>query len=373
MSDRSAIEWTDATWNPIVGCSIVSPGCTNCYAMKMAARIEKMNRTGGSGSSYVNHYDGTTRSVNGNVVWTGKLARASEKTLLEPLGRKKPTKYFVNSMGDLFHEDCPDEWIDRVFAVMALCPQHTFQILTKRAERMRDYLIGPHRSRWASVITKLIVENVIKSDYEAAKATAAIWETVALPTIWLGVSCERQQEADERIPLLLQTPAAVRFISAEPLLGAIDASKFMWPVCGWWRSTHKSYEEAKAAGAECGLERQSLVHADRRFLDWVIVGGESGPDARPFNVTWARSIIDQCHAANVPVFVKQLGRRPYWDCVNGCGKWAEHVRFTRGLIDGSAADALTLKDRKGGDWSEWPDDLRIREFPRSSLLREAAE
>ena len=126
----SNIEWTGDTWNPIVGCSIKSPGCTNCYAMPMAARIEATGVT--------DIYDGLTEPSKGGPVWTGKLA-FSEKALLKPLQRKKPQTYFVNSMGDLFHEDAPDEWIDKVFAVMALCPQHTFQVLTKRSDRMRDY------------------------------------------------------------------------------------------------------------------------------------------------------------------------------------------------------------------------------------------
>jgi protein gp37 len=131
MAD-SKIEWTERTWNPIVGCSVVSPGCTNCYAMKMAARIEAMGNQA--------RYRGTTKKVNGNSVWTGKLAIAPDATISEPLRRRKPTTYFVNSMGDVFHEDLPDEWIDRVFAVMALSPRHTFQVLTKRAGRMRAYV-----------------------------------------------------------------------------------------------------------------------------------------------------------------------------------------------------------------------------------------
>ncbi|WP_146090272.1 DUF5131 family protein, partial [Rhodoblastus acidophilus] len=139
MGDKSKIDWTDATWNPIVGCSIVSPACTNCYAMAMARRIECMK----SGTAY----EGTTRlSVNGTPVWTGKVAQAVEHALTQPLRWRRPRKIFVNSMGDLFHESVPDEWIDRVFAVMALAPQHTFQILTKRAKRMRDYLFHPTRS-----------------------------------------------------------------------------------------------------------------------------------------------------------------------------------------------------------------------------------
>lgn len=193
---NTKIEWTEATWNPIVGCSIVSPGCTNCYAMKMAARIEAMGNQP--------RYAGTTRKVNGNVVWTGKLALAPEATLSEPLRRRKPTTYFVNSMGDLFHEDCPDEWIDRVFAVMALSSGHTFQVLTKRADRMRAYV-----STW---FERLATKEVIV-DHPTGRANFASlvdWSVLpsVLPNVWLGVSAERQQEANERVPLLLDTPAS---------------------------------------------------------------------------------------------------------------------------------------------------------------------
>ena len=158
-------------------------GCSNCYAMAMAARVEAI-RAGAT------HYAGTTKKVNGKAVWTGKVVLAPDHILTAPLHWKRRRKVFVNSMGDLFHEAIPDEWIDRVFAVMARCPQHAFQVLTKRAMRM-----------W---------------NYAAARGSSV------LRSVWLGVSAERQQEADERIPLLLQTPAAVRFVSCEPLLGSID-------------------------------------------------------------------------------------------------------------------------------------------------------
>jgi protein gp37 len=260
----SPIEWTEHTWNPIVGCSIVSPGCTNCYAMKMARRIDAMG--------VVNHYNGCTKVVNGNAVWTGKLARASDDILLQPLRRKKPTIYFVNSMGDLFHEDVPDEWIDKVFAVMALCPQHTFQVLTKRSERMRRWFDGD-RADSVGLAMLTIVERIPHGHRRVP------WP---LRNVWLGVSTERQQEADERIPHLLQTPAAVRFVSAEPLLGPIDL---------------------RVPEIDLGIGKFGC-HPD---LDWVIVGGESGPKARPMHVGWARDLRDQCDAAGVKFFFKQHG------------------------------------------------------------------
>jgi protein gp37 len=286
MSNNSAIEWTDATWNPIVGCSIVSPGCTNCYAMKMAARIQKMNRTGGSNSNYVNHYDGTTKSVKGSAVWTGKLALAPDKLFLKPLSRRAPTIYFVNSMGDLFHEDCPDEWIDRVFAVMALSPQHTFQVLTKRAARMRDYCLTLGRHHEVDRVS--IAMKQIHTDHGFG-ANGAFYTMGAIgwhfKNIWLGVSTERQQEADERIPLLLRTPAAVRFISAEPLLGPINLTSI----------NHRGVVGGHSALHDRGLGK----------LDWVITGAESGPGARECAIEWVRGIKEMCIDAGVPFFWKQ--------------------------------------------------------------------
>lgn len=279
---KTSIEWTEHTWNPIVGCSIVSPGCTNCYAMKMAARIEAMGNQP--------RYAGTTRKVNGNAVWTGKIAQAPDSVLLAPLRRKKPTTYFVNSMGDLFHEDCPDEWIDPVFAVMALTPQHTYQVLTKRPARMRAYF--SHAGRLNSI-------NGQKWSLLGAPRGSKIrhgggeWMSpcLPLPNVWLGVSAERQQEWDERTDHLRNTLAAIRFVSAEPLLGQIYATKALHePDCD-------IIEHGIAGTCTC----------DKPRLDWVIVGGESGHGARSMHPDWARSLRDQCTAAGVAFFFKQWG------------------------------------------------------------------
>jgi hypothetical protein len=186
MTGKCKIQFTDATWNPLAGCSIVSPGCTNCYAMRQAARIERM---GGA-----DHYVGLTEMVNGKPVWTGKVALASERTLLAPLRWKKPRKIFVNSMSDLFHESVPDEWIDRIFAVMALCPQHTFQVLTKRSKRMREYLLTP----WTRVNIGDRVGNIsADGDNDHDAFIDGPWP---LPNVWLCVTAEDQTRADERIP-----------------------------------------------------------------------------------------------------------------------------------------------------------------------------
>jgi protein gp37 len=326
------IEWTEKTWNPIVGCSIVSPGCTNCYAMKMAARIERM---GGAPQ-----YDGTTKPSRAGAVWTGKVTLA-EKALLEPLKRKKPTMYFVNSMGDLFHEDVPDDWIDRVFAVMALCPQHTFQVLTKRSARMRAYC------------TKMFVEvdEWDRIEIAAVGLGATLDQALdagnlfdkPLPNIWLGVSAEDQTRADERIPDLLDTPAAVRFVSVEPLLGAIDLRKLEQSRHGYTDSL-RGYMQG---GSGC-------AKAERRRIDWVIVGGESSKGARPMHPDWARSLRDQCAEADVAFFFKQWGE--YADhtelhsASNKCGAASDLVITPGGHTIGGGSKAY------GGfvdlDWEE---------------------
>lgn len=263
------IEWTEKTWNPIVGCSVLTPGCTNCYAMKMAWRLANNPATP--------HYAGTVEKVKGKPVWTGKVALAPDRVLTEPLRRRKPTTYFVNSMGDLFHEDVPDAWIDRVFAVGALCPHHILQILTKRGERMREYLTSRHTP--IRICTRL--QRLDPHDAPSWPLFESQWP---LANVWLGVSAERQAEADERIPDLLDTPAAVRFLSAEPLLGPVDFD-------GMWEPHPNP-----------GMHINML-----ESLDWVIAGGESGPGARPMHPDWARALRDQCQAAQVPFFFKQWG------------------------------------------------------------------
>jgi protein gp37 len=335
MSGKTSIEWTEQTWNPIVGCSIVSPGCTNCYAMKMAARIEAMGNQP--------RYAGTTKKVNGNAVWTGKLAQAPDSVLLAPLKRKKPTTYFVNSMGDLFHEDCPDEWIDRVFAVMALSPQHTFQVLTKRAPRMRDYMnerwqgtpaikIGDldivagaptgRRSQIEEACEPFLQKlNLVDTDndtlWTAEGACKAMQWSWPLPNVWLGVSTERQQEADERIPLLLQTPAAIRFISAEPLLGPIDLTRLCL-LAQKPGSIRAGIHINALAGKYCesGMPYTGAWDVTKPAptippirLDWVICGGESGHGARQMAPSWAVSLRDQCAASGTAFFMKQMTKK----------------------------------------------------------------
>jgi protein gp37 len=250
---KTSIEWTEKTWNPIIsGCSIISQGCQNCYAMKMAGRLEAME---------IKKYKGLTRKTSkGKIIWNGKInIDLNDKALYEPLKTKKPTMYFVNSMTDLFHEDVPFEAIDKIMAVIALCPQHTFQVLTKRADRMKEYFDTPY------LYKKIRGEAVgITNDFTLGSID------LPLPNLWLGVSVENQEQADIRIPYLLETPAQVRFLSCEPL-----------------------------------LEQVYLPSLPK--IDWVIVGGESGKDTRPMHPDWVRYIRNQCEATGVKFFFKQWG------------------------------------------------------------------
>jgi protein gp37 len=276
MADGTHIEWTDATWNIVNGCSVVSPGCTNCYAMRLA------------GTRLRNHpsREGLTQENKAGPVWTGEV-RFNEKVLTDPLRWRKPRRIFVCAHGDLFHDNVPDEWIARVFAVMALCVQHQFQVLTKRPERMREYLRGWDRNTNGHIMalaqelkpSSLWNGNVFQAHHEMA-------EKGYIPNVWLGVSVEDQQRADERIPILLDTPAAIRWLSCEPLLGPVDLSKVF------------------ACSDEDGAY---LNDAPILGLDWVVAGGESGPGARPMHPGWARSLRDQCAAAGVPFLFKQWG------------------------------------------------------------------
>ena len=257
------IEWTDETWNPVRGCSIVSKGCTHCYAMRQAHRFS------GPGQPY----EGLTTMSKGGPVWTGKV-RLVPELLDAPLRWTKPRRVFVNSMSDLFHEDVPHEFIARLFATMMEARQHTFQILTKRPERM------------LATMKQFVDEN--------DEFGGELPDDVPPRNVWLGVSVEDQASADERIALLLQTPAAVRWISAEPLLGPIPNMDVHLVV--------RRYRDGRYYASEDGPDGGMLTR-----LHWIVAGGESGPRARPSHPDWFRSLRDQCAAAGVPFFFKQWG------------------------------------------------------------------
>lgn len=316
MSDGTKIEWTDASWNVINGCTVVSPGCTNCYAMRLA----------GTRLKHIDSRKGLTQDSKAGPVWTGEV-RLHEPALLEPLRWKRPRRIFVCAHGDLFHEAVPDAWIDRVFAVMALAPQHVFQLLSKRADRMRAYLSDPNTVRRVyDTVCDMVIDGDLKviliaagSDPEWSPPGAHVYlGQWPLPNVWLGVSVEDQTRADERIPILLDTPAAVRWISAEPLLGMVDLIRIdpgdlgRYDVLGKWPANYRG-------------------HPSGNRLDWIVVGGESGSGARPMKEEWARLIVLQCRDAGVSVFVKQL---------SGPNSRAIH------------------------DIEQFPADLRIREYPK---------
>lgn len=262
MGDKSAIEWTDATWNPVTGCTKVSQGCKNCYAERVFPRPYP----GRKFTDVQTHPD----------------------RLEQPLRWKKPRRIFVNSMSDLFHEDVPNEFIFDVFTIMARAHWHTFQVLTKRPERMAE----------------LVAEPVEDGEEPPPR------------NIWWGVSVEDQATADERIPLLQQTPAAIRFLSCEPLLGNMNIERYLV------RKNVGGPGEATTYG-----------------VDWVIAGGESGPKARPSHPDWFRSLRDQCAAAGVPYFFKQ---------------WGEFAIANLGNIDAAREDFFLGRD--GGNETDRPID-----------------
>lgn len=273
------IQWTEKTWNPIVGCSIESAGCTNCYAMKMAWRLEQCGNAP--------HYDGTTKRVNGNPVWTGKLAVAPHHILDKPRRWKSPRMIFANSMGDLFHEDLTFHQIDMVFDVMVNTPQHIYQVLTKRSGIMREYMERmPERQKEWSCHAGL--------------------DDISWPpkNIWLGVSIEDGRQL-HRVRDLIRTPAAVRFLSCEPLLGEIDLETVDDGESVLHRECWGECACPVPPAENCRNGREGEV----RGIDWVIAGGESGPGHRPMDLDWARSLRDQCAAAAVPFFYKQTGGR----------------------------------------------------------------
>ena len=337
----SKIEWTGETWNPTVGCSLVSPGCTHCYAMKMANRLESMAH--GDERHPLEHYRGSTKVVNSKPVWTGQVNVAPDHILLKPLSWKKPRRIFVNSMSDLFHEDAPDEWIDEVFAVMALCPQHTFQILTKRSKRMREYCENVTASR-----LQVAMESLPLTD-----PWAVAWP---LPNVWLGVSCEDQTRAEERIPDLMHTPAAVRFVSAEPLLGPIDFEDVASPKECDCSPAHTPYLNALSGSIFCngcceGPERINVK------LDWIIVGGESGEKARPMHPDWARDIRNQCAEAGTAFFFKQWGE---WAPGENCGDTPTRTeRTATWWSDKWLFDTITPRESQEGHIDDECDLYRI--------------
>ena len=279
VGDTTHIEWTDATWNPVTGCTRVSPGCVNCYIdWAPPFRIEGRHFTDRDGNR--SHAIGATTGV-----------RLHPDRLDWPLRKRswRGKRVFVCSLADLFHDDVPDEYIARVFAVMALTPEVTYQVLTKRPARMRALLSSPdfHWRVWHGLLTASHAAMLTIPPYVTAHfhggARLGERHMTPLPNVWLGVTVEDQERADLRIPILLDTPAAVRWLSCEPLLGPVNLGR--------------------AVGTYYGGDPRE----DESGIDWVVAGGESGPGARPMHPDWARSLRDQCRDAGVPFLFKQWG------------------------------------------------------------------
>jgi len=282
MADKTGIEWTDATWTVVQGCDYESPGCKHCYVPAVLWRLMHNPNPEIAGP-----LAGLIEKRGDTLVFTGKVAMREDR-LNWPLYWSKPRRIFVPSHGDIFHPAVTDHFLDKIFAVMALCPQHTFQVLTKRAGRMRAYLAAAGRfEAIQAAIERLRLGEWGEGDTEDAS------DAWPLPNVWLGTSVEDQSRADERIPLLLDTPAAKRFLSCEPMLGPVDLTKL-----------HPGGAQTLDALAGVSVDPP---YFDWPGIDWVIVGGESGKDARPMHPDWARSLRDQCKAASVPFFFKQWG------------------------------------------------------------------
>jgi protein gp37 len=266
------IEWCEETWNPITGCTPISEGCQNCYAKRMANRL---------------------RGRCGYPADEPFKVTLHKDRLEEPLRWKKPRRVFVGSMGDLFHEDVPDEFIYEIWDVMVQSKQHTFLVLTKRPDRMKSFIEKVMCNRMGYALT-------FGGTPEGKKARK--WAQKPVQNVWLGVTAENQRRADERIPILLQIPAAVRFVSVEPMLGPVDLTQIDIGGNVWINSLTGDCKSYHPYG---GMWK---INESKNKLDWVICGGETGPGARPMHPEWARSLRDQCQAAGTPFFFKQWGK-----------------------------------------------------------------
>lgn len=276
----TGISWTDETWVIVSGCSKVSAGCKHCYAERLATRLAAMGKAGYTDKPW------DARNAAENVT-------LRPERLEEPLHWKKPRRVFVTSMGDLFHELVPFEFIDRVFAVMALAEEHTFQILTKRPERMAEYLTGEHHGTTARQRVELATDALLL-ERTGMGMFLGEWP---LSNVWCGTSVEDQRAADERIPHLLRTPAAVRFLSCEPLIGLVNLQRL------WANRSRGPMLDCLAGDA---LTQYGEIYAAAPgSIHWVIAGGESGKGHRPLDHAWMRSLRDQCEAAGVAFFAKQ--------------------------------------------------------------------
>ena len=350
---KTSIEWVrnddgseGYSWPVINGCLPAGPGCEHCYAMRLAATRLK----------HTERYKGLARFGSNGPQWTGAV-RLVEKELTMPLRLRKPSRIFVCDMGDLFYEEVTDAMIDRVFAVMMLAPQHTFIVLTKRAERMRAYLSDP--TLYERVLVHADALRASRSDLTMTGVSNPT--THPPPWIWWGVSVENQDAADERVPLLLQTPAAVRFLSVEPLLGPVNLDP---PHCQYCPDDLEDLGHADDGTPWCMRCDSEMAQGwwlepldddgqplNGPAINWVITGGESGPRARPASPQWFRNIRDQCVASGVAYFHKQNGEYASVSEVEGPG---EHFTFPDGRTVRRVGKKRAGRELDGRTWDEFP-------------------
>ncbi len=339
---RTKISWADYVWNPVVGCTKVSPGCANCYAVREAHRM-----AGNPNPKIRNVYEGLTDpTAFGGLAWTGQVRCLAER-LDEPRHWRQPGRVFVCSMADLFHDRVPGRFINLVWNAMFNDPGHDYLVLTKRPQNLL---------RWTQI---------------AAKAKCWPIEDIWPDWIWIGVTAENQEQADQRIPPLLQTPAAVRFVSVEPMLGPVDL--------GQWLNRRN-----------CALDPEGCQYLDNFYpspyrcdkvdcgnwqggLHWVIAGGETGPGARPMHPDWVRSLRDQCNAAKVPFFFKQWGRwEPSWGggdhLVYPDGHFVEGTHDNPDAWQKHIAEPIWRRPRRAPDGIL--DGATYREFPETATNSE---
>lgn len=364
VKNKHKIQWLNLpgykgeSWNPVIGCSKVSEGCENCYALRMAIRIAGMERKTGR----INYRAALMPDANNKQnEWNGLTFLADDEKVLQPLIWKQPRVVFVCSMGDLFHESVPFEWVDKVMAIAALLPKHIFIVLTKRAKRMAEYFEeGKEKlvKRWENAIYEMGIADK-NEDPDAAAcflynrclsgAKVADWGW-PLSNVWVGVTAENQTRANERVPYLLQMPAAVRFVSVEPMLGPVNLMRI---PAKYWGKEYKSSEYN-------GIELSALIGGSNTpepwHLNWVICGGESGHKARPMNPDWVRNLKNQCRAAGVPFFFKQWGE---WSTDYPNGKNLRYIRQT--YQEGTSFYKVGKKAAgnllDGKQWEEYPEEV----------------
>lgn len=324
---ETKIEWAEAVWNPVTGCTKISAGCKNCYAERMSKRL-----AGRCGYPKEEPF---------------RVTLHPEK-LHDPMKWKKPRRIFVNSMSDLFHPDVPDSFIRDIFWRIWFYSQHTFIVLTKRPERVAGKGQCTNCGYLAPVGEDEKCPNCGVTEKHMREAGFGDKTRDWPKNLWLGVSVENQAAADERIPLLLQTPAAVKFLSCEPLLGSIDLTK--WLLSPGWEPTYNNPDNH-----DC----ERPAEPTNGNIQWVIAGGESGPGARPMHPDWVRSLRDQCQAAEVPFFFKSWGEwlpnAQKYNCDPGGNDFEQRHEMVGNVAMCRVGKKKSGRMLDGREWNEFPE------------------